>query len=67
MTAQELQQLYCLETGIENRRWVSKDVAKRFSTVIKSLNLSKWVLYCDGQSAGNAQEATERNVMEDAE
>jgi hypothetical protein len=67
MSGQELQQLYCLETGIGSRRWVSKDVARRFSTVIKSLNLSKWVLYCDGQSAGNAQEATGRSVMEDGE
>ena len=61
MTAQELTALYCLETGIQNRRWVSTDVAKRFSTVIKGLSLSKWVLYCDGQSAGNAKEATGRN------
>lgn len=57
MTNAELQKLYCLETGIENRRWLSQDIAKKFSTVIKALQLNKWVLYCDGTSAGDAGDA----------
>jgi len=57
MSTQQLQALYCLETGIGNRRWISKDVASKFSTVIKALELNKWVLYCDGSMAGNAKDA----------
>jgi hypothetical protein len=57
MTTAQLQALYCLETGFGNRRWISKELAVKFSTVIKALELNKWVMYCDGTSAGNAKDA----------
>ena len=49
----QLQNLYCLETGIGNRRWLSKDMPKRFSTVIKTMDLTKWTMYCDGSLVGH--------------
>jgi hypothetical protein len=58
MTTAELHSLFCLQTGFGNRRWISEAVAKRFTTVIKALELNKWVLYCDGTSAGNAKDAS---------
>ena len=47
----QLESLYCLESGIGNRRWLSGDIPKKFSTVIKTMDLSKWVMYCDGSWA----------------
>jgi len=49
----ELEKLYCLETGVGNRRWLSRDVAGRFSTVIKTMDLSSFVVYCDGSVVGS--------------
>jgi hypothetical protein len=44
----QLQALYCLESGIEHKRWLSRDIPQKFSTVIKTMDLSKWTRYCDG-------------------
>jgi hypothetical protein len=48
----QLQSLYCLQTAIGNRRWLSWDIVSKFSTVIKTMDLSKWVMYCDGSFVG---------------
>jgi Glycoside-hydrolase family GH114 len=48
LNSTQLESLYCLESGIGNRRWLSRDIPKKFSTVIKTMDLSKWVMYCDG-------------------
>jgi hypothetical protein len=41
LTSDQLKAAYCLETG-----QVSNGMAEYFSTVIKTLDLSDWVLYC---------------------
>jgi hypothetical protein len=57
MNGKELQKLYCLQRGLDDRKLIHEDTAKKFSTVIKALKLNKWVLYCDGTSAGDATDA----------
>lgn len=57
LSSNELKSLYCLQRGWANQRAVGEDVAKKFSTVIKALRLNKWVMYCDGTSAGDANDA----------
>jgi len=48
MTTADLEAFYCLEKGPQgNRRWMSQDMIKKFSSVIKDMDLSSWVLYCD--------------------
>jgi hypothetical protein len=58
MDSKELQKLYCLQRGLEDKGLLHADVVGKFSTVIKALKLNKWVLYCDGTSAGDATDAT---------
>jgi hypothetical protein len=48
LNSKQLQALYCLESGIEHRTWLSGDIPRKFSTVIKKMDLSKWTMYCDG-------------------
>lgn len=48
----ELQAIYCLETGVGNRRMISKEVGKKFSTVINTMSLNKVVTHCDGMTVG---------------
>jgi len=52
MNSEQLKSLYCLQTGIQNRRWISQDIGRKFSTVIKKMDLSHWVMYCDGLVEG---------------
>jgi hypothetical protein len=48
LNTSQLQALYCLRSGIEHRQWLGVDVPRKFSTVIKTMDLSKWTMYCDG-------------------
>lgn len=48
----ELQAIYCLEAGLGTRRTINKEVGKKFSTVIKTMDLNKAVTYCDGTTVG---------------
>jgi hypothetical protein len=48
----ELQKIYCLEAGLGTRRMMNKEVSKKFSTVIKTMDLTKAVTYCDGTTVG---------------
>lgn len=58
MDSTQLKRLYCLERGMdEGKKWIGREVGSKISTVIKGLQLNKWVLYCDGTSAGDAEDA----------
>jgi hypothetical protein len=60
MTTEQLQQFYCLQapaTGTRNFRTMSPDTGKKFSTVIKNMDLNNWVMYCDGTWEGEAKGA----------
>jgi len=52
LSTAELQKLYCLESGLGARRTIDKEAGKKFSTVIKTMDLSNAVMYCDGTTVG---------------
>jgi hypothetical protein len=48
-TSIEIRSALCLETSIgRSRRVMNKETAAKISTVMKSLDLSRFVVYCDG-------------------
>lgn len=47
-----LQAIYCLEAGLGTQRTMSKEVGKKFSTVIKTMDLNIAATYCDGTTIG---------------
>jgi len=64
MTSEQLHSLYCLQTSIGNRRSVSQNTGKKFSTVIKKMDLSSWVMYCDGSWEGGKATGTRTRAFE---
>lgn len=52
LSTTQLQAIYCLEAGLGTRRTINKEVGKKFSTVIKTMDLNKAVTYCDGTTIG---------------
>jgi hypothetical protein len=48
-SSNEIRSALCLQTSLgRSRRVMSKETAAKISTVIKSLDLSRFVVYCDG-------------------